>query len=84
MARRVQIIEGMFLDIATKEEKRKIDELYAMGNKGSAIVYMLKRIRDEWIVMMNNKEKASYKPVTDTGEEKRTFKVNYKGMSWNQ
>ena len=76
MARRVQIVEGMFLDIATKEERQKVDELYANNNKGSAIVYMLKRIRDEWVVLINAREK--YTMVSDTGEKPR-FRVFYKG-----
>ena len=55
MYRRDIILEGMFLDIATPEEKLKIDELYNQGHKGSAVVYMLKRIRTEWVKMINRK-----------------------------
>lgn len=48
--RRVTMIEEMFRDCATKEELQTVDSLYRLNNKGSAIVFMLKRIRRQWYV----------------------------------
>jgi hypothetical protein len=46
--RRVTTIEEMFNDIAAPVEKQKVDELYETGRKGSAIIYMLRRIKSQW------------------------------------
>jgi len=81
--KRVKLIEGMFLDIATKEERQKVDALYASRAKGSAIVYMLKRIRDHWVIMINAREKNKHIPLSDTGKE-RLIKINSGGKSWLQ
>ena len=53
--RRVTILEGMFLDIATSEDKQAVDRLYEVGNKGSAVVLMLKRVREKWVECINHK-----------------------------
>lgn len=53
--RRDTIIDGLFLDIASPEEIRIVDDLYSRGMKGSAVVYQLKRIRAVWVKMINKR-----------------------------
>jgi hypothetical protein len=56
--RRVIIIEGMFKDICTPEEMEIVDRMYKMGQKGGAVVFMLKRIRSKWVEMINSGYKS--------------------------
>jgi len=73
--RRVQIIEGMFLDICSPAEKQKVDRYYQNRQKGLAIIFMLNKIRDHWVTLINKeyKEKAQAK-------NPRLVKVNRNGV----
>lgn len=64
--RRVTYLESMFRDCATKEELNTVESLYACGNKGSAIVYMIKRVKKQWDAMLgkNNDIEPIAKPRT--------------------
>lgn len=70
--KRVTIVEGMFRDICTTEEMDTVDKLYEEGRKGSAIVYMLKRIRNKWVEMINEEYN---KPVNNEEYEFRRLIV---------
>ena len=69
--KRVLIVEGMFRDICSTEEMATVDKLYKEGQKGSAIVYMLKRIRNKWVEMFN---KEYTKPIKN---EEVLYKLSY-------
>lgn len=73
--RRVTILEGMFLDIASQGDRLKVDELYRNGNKGSAVVYMLKRVREKWVELINRPSSiAVKKKVLDNTNNEVFFK----------
>lgn len=60
MLRRDKIIDGMFLDIASPEEIETVNQLYARRQKGSAVVYQLKRIKARWVELINNEHTRKY------------------------
>jgi hypothetical protein len=72
------MLEGMFKDIASKEDLKKLESMYAAGHKGAAEVFMLKKIVPQWVVMFNHYEKSKHTPLPDV-ENKHTFKMYYKG-----
>lgn len=55
---RNQMIESLFLDIAKPGEMEIVNKLYNEGNKGSAIVYQLRRIREKWVELFLLEEKV--------------------------
>lgn len=81
-ARRVIIIEEMFQDICTDAEQQTVNALYKKNNKGSAIVFMLKRIRTQWNEFM---EKAKHVSPSRTSlipeSSPRLVKFNYNGVT---
>lgn len=74
--RRVTTIESMFNDIALPAEKRKVDLLYSNHLKGSAIIFMLRRIKLHWDFLMkkDKKQDADIEAV-----HTNDIKINY----WN-
>lgn len=73
--RRVTYLESMFRDCATKEEIQTVDSLYALGNKGSAVVYMVKRVKKQWDAMLG--KNTEVKPLA----QPRTVKINEGGQT---
>lgn len=72
--RRVTLVEEMFNDVASPSEKLKVNELYHLGNKGSAIVFMLKRIRAQWEVFTGKKG-------VQEAHESRVIRINEGGTT---
>jgi hypothetical protein len=48
------ILEGLFLDIATPEDRETIERLYQKRNFGAAEQVAVRRIRDVWPELINN------------------------------
>lgn len=66
--RRTTILESMFLDIASKQDRLILDDLYSRRAKGPATTFMLRKVRDAWRKMRGQ-------------ETKRTLKINQGGVS---
>ena len=82
--RRTVLLEEMFNDCATLPEKRKLEELYAKHNKGSATVLMIRTIKSYWDLHIAKKDKPdALLPDKEVQEEApRLIKFNYAGKSW--
>lgn len=71
--RKVIMLESMFKDIATRQESLVVDELYNKGAKGSAIVFMTKRVKRQWDRMLG-------KDATESSiEARRVIRINEGG-----
>ena len=70
------MIENMFRDIATRSELLTVNELYSKGNKGSAIVFMLKRIKRQWNKFLGREEK-----IQAVESPRKPLKINQGGIS---
>lgn len=55
--KRNTMIDGLFLDIATKQDIQTVNRLYATGRKGSAVALQLRRITIVWEQLINGKYK---------------------------
>lgn len=73
MVRKVVMLEEMFRDCASQMEIQTVEDLYAHGRKGSAIVYMTKRIKRQWDAMLGKNDKVT--PIA----KPRTIKINEGG-----
>ncbi len=73
--KRDRMLDEMFKDIASREEKLKVDELYQLGFKGSAVVYMTKRILRNWNAMLGKDTRVE--PINLV----RTIKITKDGVS---
>lgn len=65
----------MFLDIASEEEKLKVQKLYQENFKAVAIVYMLRRVKKNWDALLG--KPSEVEPVV----KPRTVRINEGGSS---
>ncbi len=82
------MIDGIFLDFATKEDIATVDRLYKEERKGSAIALQLRRITQKWVELYNHKCNTSTNPQNKLQASKqiedstsRTIKINSYGVS---
>ena len=73
--RKVIYLQEMFNDVSSEEEKLKVQQLYQQGNKGSAVVYMVKRVKRQWDAMLG--KNSDVEPLV----KPRTIKINEGGTS---
>lgn len=48
------MLEGIFLDVATPEDKETVQKLYQKRNFGSAEQVAVRRIREKWVELLNS------------------------------
>lgn len=81
--RRTVLLEQMFNDICTPSEKRKLEELYAKRNKGSATVLMTRTIKTYWDLHIAKRDIVPTLPDKEIEEDtSHLIKFNYAGKSW--
>lgn len=64
------MLEGLFLDVATPEDRATVDRLYKERNFGAAEQLAVRRIRDKWVELMNGRQFAQ-------GVRREIFLLNY-------
>ncbi len=74
MIRRTVILEEIFKDIATPQERAIVDELYAKRLKGNAVKFMLSKIKKQWDVFMG-------RGLTEEIGEARTIRITEGGVT---
>jgi len=51
--RKGSMLEGLFLDVASPEDREVINRLYEKRNYGAAEQIAVRRIRDRWVELFN-------------------------------
>lgn len=85
MLRRVIILEQLFNDIATPQEREIVNELYAKRLKGNAVKFMLSKVKAQWDIMMGKTDspEAPQSPrtivITENGVSRHVARAQLRG-----
>ncbi len=70
----------MFYDVCTPREKAKYEDLYARNNKGSAVVFALRVVKEHWDVFVHKQKSTT--PLSDSSGEERFIRFREAGRAW--
>lgn len=65
--RKVKYLQEMFDSIGSEEERLRVQNLYQTGHKGSAVVFMLRRVHAKWQEYQGSKSTVK---ITRNGESR--------------